>query len=70
MRWLRLFSHAPSELLSYQWDEVRLYAQGSQAGRLIEAAHDVPADNDEIIREMAGNDAGEILARVRELVCS
>jgi len=61
--------HYPSELPTYQWDQVRLYKQGTPVGRVIEAVFTVGEDGDAILRESAGSDADEILVRVRELVC-
>ena len=38
--------------------------------RLIEAVLSVSANNDEVIREMAGSDASATLVKIRELVCT
>jgi hypothetical protein len=62
--------HFPPELPNYQWDEVRVYKQGTPVGRLIEAVLAVSEDNDEVIREMAGSDASATLVKIRELVCT
>jgi hypothetical protein len=62
--------HYPPELPNYQWDEVRIYKQGTPVGRLIEAVLSVSANNDEVVREMAGSDASATLVKIRELVCT
>lgn len=62
--------HFPDDLPNYYWDEVRLFTQGTQVSRLIEAARAVGEDHDELIRELVQSDAGETLQKVRELVCS
>lgn len=62
--------HHPPDLPNYQWDEVRIYKQGTAVGRLIEAVLSVSANNDEVIREMAGSDASATLVKIRELVCT
>lgn len=60
--------HYPPELPNYQWDEVRIYRQGTPVGRLIEAVLSVSANNDEVIRDLAGSDASANLVKIRELV--
>jgi len=62
--------HYPPELPNYYWDEVRIYRQGTPVGRLIEAVLSVSANNDEVVREMAGSDASATLVKIRELVCT
>lgn len=62
--------HFPPELPNYQWDEVRVYKQGTPVGRLIEAVLAISTSNDDVIREMAGSDASATLVKIRELVCT
>ena len=58
----------PPELPNRQWDAVRIYRQGTQVGRLIEAVLSVSPNNDEVIRGKAGSDATATLVKIRELV--
>jgi len=62
--------HFPDELPNYYWDEVRLFTQGTQVSRLIEAARSVGDDHDTVIRELVEVDASDTLQKVRELVCA
>ncbi len=62
--------HFPDELPNYYWDEVRLFMQGTQVSRLIEAARNVGEDHDAVIRELVESDASETIQKVRELVCA
>jgi hypothetical protein len=58
-----------SELPTYAWDEVRIYAQGSPVASLLKAATTVSEAGDEVLREAASREEGRILQQIRELVC-
>lgn len=59
----------PAQLPQDQWSEVRLFALGSQVAEIIAAAHTPGADQDQRLREVAGSQHAEIVARIRDLVC-
>ena len=61
--------HLPAELPADQHEEVRLYAKGKVAGKIIEAVLRPSRDGDRLLLEVASTDARETLQRVRELVC-
>jgi len=65
----RGIGHVPAPLPSYQEEEVRLYRLGSEIGKVIEAVLDPSEAGDQRLRQTAGSEAADILARVRELVC-
>jgi len=60
----------PDPLPSYQEAMVRLYKMGSPVGQLIEAASSIGLERDEVLRQAAGGEAAEVVAKIRELVCS
>jgi len=62
-------AHMPADLPDSQWQEVRVYRAGSQAGKLIEAVMSVGEKGDALIREATSAQPTEILDKIRELVC-
>jgi hypothetical protein len=58
--------HSP--LTNRQWDEVRVWKQGTRVGRLIEAAQTPGTAQDEELRELSDSNAGEIVKQIKTLV--
>jgi hypothetical protein len=57
-----------SELTLEQWADVRIWKQGTAVGKFIEAALTPGAAQDEKLRELADNNADEILKQIKTLV--
>lgn len=62
--------HYPAVLPDSQYAHVRIYKLGSPVADLIDAVLNPGPDGDEHIRELAGGNANDLLAQVRELVCA
>ncbi len=60
--------HQPRELPDSQEKLARIYRRGGPVDELIEAVDAIDPQNDEILRERAGNDAADIIQKIRELV--
>ncbi len=67
----RGLDHLPAELPIYQDNLVRVYRQGSDVAKIIGAVQQPGPSGDRVLREaVAGSDAEEVLARIRDLVCA
>ncbi len=61
---------AGAQLPVSQHDSVRVYSQRSRIGSLIEAVLQPSGKGDQVLREAATNDAGDVLDRIRTIVCA
>lgn len=62
--------HFPRPLPDRQWALVRIYQLGTPIADLIDAALDPTAAHDDELRRATGGGAAELLAQIKELVCS
>ena len=61
--------HTPTELPVDATREVRLYVLGTPVAEVIEAVLEPGEEGDQKLRALAGGESGEILQRIRALVC-
>jgi hypothetical protein len=61
---------AGEQLPVSQTENVRVYSQRSKLGSIIEAVLQPSGKGDQILREAATSDAGDVLDRIRTLVCA
>lgn len=60
---------ASEQLPLTQTESVRVYSQRSRVGNLIEAVLQPSGKGDQVLREASTSDAGDVLDRIRTLVC-
>ena len=60
--------HLPSVLLPDQHEPVRIFLGAGQVGKLIEAAHEVSPDADDILRGYAEAASGSLRERIEEVI--
>ncbi|MBS1722951.1 MAG: hypothetical protein JSS66_08370 [Armatimonadetes bacterium] len=65
----RGIGHLPEVLPVYQEEFVRLFRQGSAAGKLIHAVTTPGAKQDAVIREATEQKPSEVLDKIKALVC-
>lgn len=61
--------HYPETLPDRQWEPVRIYRRGTGVADLIAAVLEPSPENDGLIRAKAAGDEGDVLNRIRALVC-
>lgn len=61
--------HFPEPLPNYQHETVRIYKQGSQVAKIVDAVLRPSETGDKVLREAANVDTAEKLQQIRELVC-
>ncbi|MEZ4447760.1 MAG: hypothetical protein R3B72_52270, partial [Polyangiaceae bacterium] len=61
--------HFPDPLPNYQHEEVRIYKQGTQVAKIVEAVLSPSDRGDRVLREAANVDTSEKLQKIRELIC-
>ncbi|HEY1572364.1 MAG TPA: hypothetical protein VGG05_13550 [Pseudonocardiaceae bacterium] len=52
-----------------QWEEVRVYSTRSRVGKVIGAVLKPSSQGDRLLAEIGNEDAGDVLEKVRRLVC-
>lgn len=61
--------HHPEELEPDAWQDVRVYKLGTPMAELLHAANEPGKEQDAVLRDVAQNDAAEVLEQVKALVC-
>ena len=65
----RGLSHYPKSLPLNQWESARIYRNGTPIAKIVHAVLEVGVDSDVVLRDSIGNDYGDTLRKIRELVC-